>query len=60
MGVEMTTCQECGAAVADAAKHDAWHKEWWSKVADVEETANDASDKADYVSNVLYQNDISV
>ena len=52
----MTTCEECGAAVADLEKHDAWH----TRIDDIQATADEAYDRAEQANNVLYQNDISV
>jgi hypothetical protein len=52
----MSTCEICGAAVSDVAKHDQWH----SHVDDVQATADDALDRAEQAHNVLYQNNIQV
>ena len=55
-GVAVSTCEKCGAAVMDGEKHQAWHDE----LDGVDSTAYEALEKAEWASNVLYQNNISI
>lgn len=56
----MTTCEECGAAVADLEKHEGWHSELDTTVDGIRSTADDALDRAEQAQNTLYQNGIEV
>lgn len=53
---DLTECADCGAAVMNAAVHERWH----GAIDAIEDLADDALQKAEYASNVLYQNNIQV
>ncbi len=52
----MRTCDGCGAAIGDEAKHDAWHEQ----IEGIGSVADDALERAEWASNVLYQNNLSI
>lgn len=51
----MEECLECGAMVQSMGKHRRWHKALSDRVNEIEGTADDALQKAEYSENVLFQ-----
>ena len=56
--MEHDECRECGALVASASRHRAWHTKVDRKVGDLETQLEEVQQTADYAANVLYQRGI--